>query len=157
MSASDQKRTWKTLGRRLLDRRLVVASGRSERDIEPVPPVDSNDAQRKLRELLFAKFFASLVVNLIRNFLVCETGDCFSPGKRRALASAIQIRDLTPGREHINALLRLAARPQILRMHIEAEGASVNLRHTLVDEVDKPRSQARLLNHRLQREHPLKD
>ena len=74
MSASDPKRTWKTLGRRLLDRGLVVASGRSERDIEPVPPVDSNDAQRKLRELLFAKFFASLVISLIRNFLVCETG-----------------------------------------------------------------------------------
>ena len=86
MSANDPKRTWKTLGRRLLDRGLVVASGRSERDIEPVPPVDSNDAQRKLRELLFTKFFASLVINLIRNLLVCETGYCFSPGKRRAFA-----------------------------------------------------------------------
>jgi hypothetical protein len=51
-----------TLSRRLLDRGLVVASGRSERDIEPVPPVDSNDAQRKLRELLFTKFFQSLAI-----------------------------------------------------------------------------------------------
>jgi hypothetical protein len=48
----------KTLGHRLLDLGLVVASGRSESDIEPVPPVDSNDAQRKLRELLFTKFSA---------------------------------------------------------------------------------------------------
>jgi hypothetical protein len=87
MSASDPKRTWKTLGCRLFDRGLVVAGGRSERDIEPVPPVDGNDAQRELRELLFTKFFASLVVNLIRNFLVCETGYCFSPGKRRARAN----------------------------------------------------------------------
>src|SRR5262249_23322625 len=117
----------KTLCRRLLDLGLVVASGCSERDIEPVPPVDSNDAQRKLRELLFTKFSASLVINLIRNFLVCETGYCFSPSKGRALASVIQIRDLTAGWEHINALLRLAARAQILRMHVEAEGASVNL------------------------------
>src|SRR6188474_720396 len=73
-------------GRGLLDRGLVVARGRAERDIEPVPPVDGNDTQRQLRELLVAEFFPSLVINLVGNFLVCQAGDRFGPGKGRALA-----------------------------------------------------------------------
>ena len=114
----------------MLDRGLVVARGVAERDIEPVPRVDGDDAQRQLRELLVAEFFPSLVVHLVGDFLVGQAGDRFGPGKGGALARVIQIRDLAPGREHVNALLRLAARTQILGMHVEAVGASVDLRHT---------------------------
>src|SRR5260370_13297153 len=62
---------------------------------------------------------------------------------------------MAPRADHVQALLGLTTRTQILRMHIEAKGAAVELRDAIIDKVDQLWCETRPLDGLAQRHHGL--
>src|SRR6266508_2792669 len=71
---------------------------------------------------------------LISDLSFVEKRHCLCPRERRPFAVRVK-RTLTPGIEQIEPLLGLARRPQVLRVHIEAEGTAVDLRYPEIQKV----------------------
>src|SRR5205814_3069207 len=67
------------------------------------------------------------------------------PLQRRSLAVRV-VRGLTPCVEPVQALLRLARRSRVLRMHVQEIGAAVDLRRAHLQQVRELRLDAALVN-----------
>ena len=117
-------------------RRLVAARLRAESDVQPVPAVDRHDGQRQVHQFLFAELRPRLLVHFIGDVPLCDERHGLGPRKRRSLALRVEGR-LAPSVEQVEPLLGLARGPQVLRVHVEAVGAAVDLRHAEIQEVEQ--------------------
>jgi len=94
---------------------------------EPVPAVDRDDREGEIDDLLLAEMFARRVVERFRYRLLRYARHRLGPGQGRALARREKRRFL-PCRQGIEALFRFAARAGVDRVHVDAEGAVIDLR-----------------------------
>src|SRR3954462_6064250 len=124
-----------------LARRVTPDLG-PEGDGEPVPPVDRDDRDREADELRFFELRAGGLVRLVGNSLRTEPRDRFRPGQRRALPRREEGR-LAPDRDGVDALLGLALLPRVLRVHVHAERAAVQIRGAEPDEMEERTVDAR--------------
>src|SRR5690606_33339111 len=116
--------------------RPVIAGGFGECDREPVPAIDLNDAQGQDDELLLAEEPTCALVHLIRHLLALEPCDSFRPLECCTLAVRVH-RRFAPRGQQVKTLLRLSREAGILRLHVDAETATIELRPAHLDEVQE--------------------
>src|SRR5512141_2626663 len=105
----------------------VAARLDREADREPVPAVDGDHRDREIHELLVGEFEAGALAQLTGDARPGDRRQRLGPRQRRALTRRKE-RRLPPRAEQVDALLRLARGPGILRVHVEAVAAAVDLR-----------------------------
>src|SRR5262245_45734400 len=81
---------------------------------------------------------ADFGIGRIRNMRLRDQGHCLRPAKRRAFPLAVEWR-FVPSVEQVEPFLGLTASPRILRMRVDAIGATVDLRGAGLDELDQRR------------------
>src|SRR3977135_642583 len=132
--------------------RLIAAYWNAERHREAVPAVDDDNRKRQCDNLRFVELRFHTLVDLVRHMRVRNARDRLGPFERGALAIAEE-RRLPPGVEGVDALLGFAREARLLRVHVEAIGAAVDLRRADLDELeqspfDLPLHLARQFEHR---------
>src|SRR6266480_2467287 len=120
--------------------RLVMVGLDARGDHQPVPGVDGGDREDELRELGLVEGGARALPGRVRHLAVGDQRHRLAQLERRALALVIQ-RALAPGVERVKALLGLAAGAGVLPVHVDADGATVDLRRADRDELAKLRLQ----------------
>jgi hypothetical protein len=115
-----------------------------ERDVEAVPAVDRHDGQRELGQLGLAELLPRRCVRGIGYLLMLQSGHRLSPCQRRALAIAVEMRRFAPSADLLAALLGLAARLPIFRVHIQTKGTTAELRDPVIDHINQLRLRPRL-------------
>src|SRR6516225_4161501 len=76
------------------------------------------------------------VVDGVGNMSLRDQGHRLGPGKGGALALAV-VRRFMPCVQQIEALLRLATSARFARMHMDAIGATIDLRSAGLDQIDQ--------------------
>src|SRR6185312_684951 len=105
---------------------LVRSDGSLEGDAQAIPGIDRYDREREIDDLLARKVPLQLGVRRIVVVVLRDERHAFGESQSGALALAEE-RCLSPGRESVEALFRLSAGAGILRMHVEAVCAPVDL------------------------------
>ncbi len=98
----------------------------AEADGKPVPGIDGRNQHRQVDRLGFGEMGADFLIDLIRRMGLRDQRHRFRPCQCGALAVSID-RRFAPGIEQIEALLGFAALARILGVHVDAEGATVDL------------------------------
>ena len=106
---------------------------RAHADREPVPGIDHRDRDRKIGQRLLVELAPDLLIDLVGGVGGRDIGQRFSPGQRRPLAVGVEGR-LVPSVEQIQPRGCLAELAGLLRMHVQAVGAAIDLRYTDFDE-----------------------
>jgi hypothetical protein len=101
---------------------------------QAVPAVDRDDRDRERDDLLWDEDLGHPVVVGVGSARLRQERQRFAPGERRLLTRRVA-RGFAPAREQVEPLLLLAPRPGVLRMHVEAVGAAVELRRSHADEL----------------------
>src|SRR5262249_41887464 len=96
-------------------------------------------------ELLLGEVLARSPVELVADALVRQAGDGFGPFERRSFPRGEE-RGLPPDGHMVDAKLPLAVDLGLLHVHVDAEGAAVELRGADVDQVDQALLEAALLD-----------
>src|SRR5690242_15644146 len=96
---------------------LVAARLDREADGEPVPAVDGNHPEREIHKLLVGELAADALAQLAGDARPGNRRQRLGPRQRRTLARRVE-RRFPPRAEQVDALLRLARGPGILRMHV---------------------------------------
>src|SRR5690606_32630878 len=110
--------------------------GEAVGDRQAVPGVDDDDLEHQLGQLVLVEDRPGGVDDLVGHVGVADPGDRLGQRQGRPLA-LVEQRHLAPGRQHVEALLRLALGPQVAGVHVEAVGAPVELRGPQLDEVEE--------------------
>src|ERR1700748_1341927 len=84
------------------------------------------DGEGKVGDLLFGEVGAGLGISLIGGVTVGDEGEGLGPGEGGALAVGV-VGALAPGVEGVETLLTFAEGAEVLRVHVEAVGAAVDL------------------------------
>src|SRR2546427_1026276 len=122
----------------LLDHRHLHADGHA------VPGVDLCDRPAELDDLLIAELLLQCVeVGITAAVMPDQLGHGLGPVQRGALALAVQA-GFAPGLQAVDALPGLAMLAQIARMHVQAEGAAIELRYACLHEIHQDRAERRL-------------
>src|SRR6266702_1735958 len=100
---------------------------RPEADRDPVPGVDRRDEKRELHQLGLAELRTDLVVDGVGDVRLRYQRYSLGPGQHRPLALRIE-RRLPPGIQEVEPFLGLAVGAGVARMHVDAEGAAIDLR-----------------------------
>jgi hypothetical protein len=106
--------------------RLIRAGNCPEADSQPIPAVDGHNGERPIDQFLLREALPHCGVELVRCMVVADERDRFSPGKCRPLPIGEE-RRFPPGRQGLEALLRLTTGARILRVHVDTEGTPVEL------------------------------
>src|SRR3712207_3923597 len=107
--------------------RLIRTDRFPECDGEPVPAVDCDDGHGQLDQLLLGELRPRRRELFVRRVTLGDERDGLGPLERRPLASRVE-RRFPPGVQGVEALLALAEGARVLRVHVYAEGAAVDLR-----------------------------
>src|SRR4051794_24721760 len=111
--------------------RLIHTGHAAEADRDPVPGVDRGHSPRQVRELPLGELPPRLSEQGIADALA-DARDGLGPGQCRPLPVGEEGR-LAPGVQRVDPLLRLPRRPGVLRVHVDAIGAAVDLRRPDLD------------------------
>src|SRR5580704_14107480 len=114
----------------------VVAGDGSQRDGQAIPRVDCCYHEREIDDLFFSEKCADLLVDRVRDMSFGDQSDGLGPCQGCALLIGVE-RRFAPGIELIEPLLRFAESAGVFRMHVDAVGASVDLRGAHFHEVDE--------------------
>src|SRR5579875_105176 len=114
--------------------RLIGSGWDAEGDAQPVPAVDRDDRHRQVDQLLFREVPACFLVDFVRDLARRYQRDRFGPAEGRPLAVAVEGR-LAPGVQLDQPLYCLARRPGVLRVHVEAVSAAVDLGGAHLDQL----------------------
>jgi len=87
-------------------------------------------------QLFFGKMRTRLLIDGIGHMIVRHQRHRLGPSQRRPLAIAKE-RGLAPGIQRIQPLLGLSPGPGVLGMHVQAVGASVDLRSPHLHQFDQ--------------------
>ena len=122
----------------LLDHRDLHADGHA------VPGVDLCDCPAQLDDFLVTELILQCVeVGIAAAVVLDQPGHGLGPVQRGAFALAVQA-GFAPGLQAVDALPGLAMLAQIARMHVQAEGAAIELRHARLHEIHQDRAERRL-------------
>src|SRR5262249_18665813 len=116
--------------------RLVAARLGAETDSDPIPRVDGDDRERQIHELRFGEVSAHLPVHIVRRMCLGDQRQRFGPGQRGAFPRGVEGR-LAPRVELVETLLALTLGARLLRVHVDAIGAAVDLRGAHLDQKEK--------------------
>src|ERR1035437_4307256 len=86
--------------------------------------------------------------------ILAEASHGLGPGERGALAH-VEERCLSPRAQRVEPLFGLARGARVLRMHVEAVGAAVELRRPRLHEFEQPMIKPGLARMAFEREHDL--
>lgn len=111
--------------------RVVVACRSLEGYVDAVEAVDGQNRKGKVDQFLLGKLAVGQLINIIGHIFIRKFGNSLCPGKRGTFPLRVKWR-FAPCIEHINALFCFAAGAQVLRMHIQAKGAAVDLRYPVL-------------------------
>lgn len=103
-------------------------------DADAVPGIDDDDAHDDLTKVLVIEEGSRLVVGGVCDVVMADEGDLFGEGEDRAFFGCEE-GSLLPGVKCVDALLGLAGFAGVAGMHIDTEGAAVDLRGPDLDEV----------------------
>jgi len=126
-----------------------------EADGQPVPGVDRADQHGQVDLLGGGEVPGELLVIPVGSMGLGHQGQGLGPGEGGPLP-VVEERRFPPGVEEVEPLLRLAAGAGILGVHVEAEGAAVDLRGAGLHQLDQAVLQPAVLqdlfelHHRLQ-------
>src|SRR5438045_199810 len=107
--------------------RLILPGDSPHRNYETVPGIDRRDCQRQIGEFLFREMLACFLKDFAGSMTLLDICDRLRPGESGALPLRV-IGRFSPGIQAIEPLLAFSRGSQILPMHVNAVGASVNLR-----------------------------
>src|SRR6266478_2500271 len=102
---------------------------------DSIPDVDRSRRPSQVDQFLLGELLPRLRVEVVGH-PISDVGEGFSPSEGRSLAIAEE-RRLPPGVQGIDPLLSLAARTGVLRVHVDAEAASVHLRCSDLDQFEE--------------------
>lgn len=131
-----------------------------EGDGEAVPPIDRHDSEVEVDQLLFGEVLERTFVHGVRGGTLRDSGHGLCPFQCRLLAIT-EKRRFPPDGEQMKSRWIFPIRDGLLHMHVDAEGASIDLRGPQEDEMQQTRLEAALLNelgdapHRLYRAGPV--
>ncbi|MEY9700309.1 hypothetical protein ABIE71_003052 [Bradyrhizobium diazoefficiens] len=99
-----------------------------DRRVEAVPDVDGRDREDQRCKLALVEMLGGLIPDRVghRILAVGETGDRLGQSQRGALGFA-EIRRVAPGRDGEQALVGLAGLAGDLRVHVDADAATIDL------------------------------
>ena len=103
-------------------------------DAEAVPGIDDDDGHDHLAEVLVAEKGGGLVVGGVGDVVMADQGDLFRERQDGPFFGGVKWR-LTPGVEPVDALFAFAVLTGIAGVHVDAEGAAVDLRSPDIDQV----------------------
>src|SRR5262245_5027426 len=106
--------------------RLVRPRHASEADRDAVPGIDRGHCPGHVYQFFLGELLPRLLVEIVGHTAPDES-DGVRPGQSRTL-TIVEERCFAPGVERVDSLLRFAGSAGILGMHVDAEGASVDLR-----------------------------
>src|SRR5262245_59466563 len=109
---------------------------RTRADRQPVPGIDHADDDREVGQLFFRELSSRCGIDIVRRTRGRDVGERLRPGESRALALRIEI-GLVPGIEQVEARVRFAELPSLLRVHVQAVRTAVDLRHPRLYERDQ--------------------
>src|SRR5262249_53158760 len=114
---------------------LVGRTGHGlEGDGAAVPGIDEHDREGEIGNLLLGKLAANPVKKFVGNATFGQLRDSFGPGTGGAFARIEEVR-VPPVGDVIEPQLALAVDLGFLDMHVEAEGAAIDLRCPDVHEI----------------------
>src|SRR6185437_9743490 len=132
--------------------RLIRSRDGPHRDRQPVPRVDRGHGHRQRHDFLLRKLLLYLLIDFIRHMSLRNQCYSLGPRQRRPLAIGIK-RRFFPRIQSIESLLRLARRPRVFGMHVEAICASIDLRRAHFDEFEQRLLESGLPRISLQPDH----
>jgi hypothetical protein len=106
---------------------FVVAGDCAGGDGQTVPEIDGADGEGQVYDFLFGELFLQVCVHVVGGVGLRDEGERFCPGEGGALAVGEE-GGFAPGFEGVEALLGFSGGTRIDGMHVQAVGASVDLR-----------------------------
>jgi hypothetical protein len=113
---------------------VVVAGFGAEADGEAVPGVDGGDEEGEVGELFVGKVGADAFVDGVVGVGLGDEGEGFGPFEGGTFLGGIT-GIFAPGVEGVETVLGLAEGAEVLPMHVDTVGATVDLRGAEFDEV----------------------
>jgi hypothetical protein len=130
--------------------RLILPRHAAKRDRNPVPRVDRHDRVVQIDQFLIRELPPHAFEHLIGHVPIGDERDRLGPFQRRPFAIAVE-RTFAPRRQAVKPLLSLTGGPGVLGVHVDAEGAPIDLRRAKLDQLDQRPLQARAVQVKLQR------
>lgn len=129
---------------------LVGASRRPEWNSQPIPPVDGDDREREIDNLLLAKMRAKLLITRIVNLVRSDPRYRLCPVQGGTLPIGKEWR-FPPGRERIKALFGFTGFPRVFGVHVQAIGTAIELGSARLHQFHEAAIQIASINVDLQR------
>src|SRR5262249_26908509 len=112
---------------------VAAGDGGAHGDAHAVPGVDDGNGEREVGGFFVVEVLAELDVEVVGRVVLRNQGERFGPGEGGALPVAV-VGGFPPGVEAGEPLLGLAGFAGVLPVHIDAEGAAVDLRSAQLHE-----------------------
>jgi hypothetical protein len=125
-----------------------------EADAEAVPGIDRGDSQGQVGDFPLVEVRAQCIELGLRSTALRQQGQAFGPGQGGTLAGAEKA-GFAPDAQAMQALLALAAVAGILAVHVDAEGAAIQLRGAQADQLQQRQLDIAAGQRLLQAEHGL--
>src|SRR5690242_8669961 len=121
---------------------LIRSRNGAKCDGEAVPAIDGHNCQSQLCKFFLRKVLPCVLENFVRHMVLRDQRNRLSPRQSRLFTFGIK-RRLPPRWQTIQPLFGFALRARVLGVHVEAEGATVDLRSAHADQFQQRGFQAR--------------